>query len=51
MWEDGVGVGVVAYCTCSPGMVFLCVCVRVHQREGEVLFFHNLSLLPHYSLF
>lgn len=27
------------------------VCVQVHQREGEVLFFHNLSLLPHYSLF
>lgn len=27
MWEDGAGVGVVLYCTCSLGMVALFVCV------------------------
>ena len=40
MWEDRVGVGVVLYCTCSPGMVALCVCTWVRG-----LFFHNPSLL------
>lgn len=53
MWEDRVGVGVVFYCTCSPGMVALCVCVTVCVCG---LFFHNpslllLLLLPHYYLF
>lgn len=39
MWEDRVSVGVVLYCTCSPGMVVLCacVCVRESQKEREDL--------------
>ena len=32
MWEDRVSVGVVLYCTCSPGMVALCVCMCVSER-------------------
>lgn len=33
MWEDRVCVGVVWYCTCSPRMVALCVCVCVSEWE------------------
>lgn len=35
MWEDRVSVGVVLYCTCSPGMVALCVRVSVCVRQRE----------------